>query len=633
MGLEMGKRSLQYHQKGLNVVAENLSNADNKYYSRQRVESGALPPLERADLSRSNRSGQIGQGVEIVAIRRQRDAFLDDRIRNSTSDLGYWDTKSNYLSRVENIQRALEDDNLNVRMDQFWQAWDDLSKYPDQSSFRNVLVNKTNLVTSEIRQQFESLHQLHGEINGKLKQEVNFINHTLLSIGALNKQIQQAENLGNNANTLRDQRDKLVEILSNKLEITINESQDKDEFVLYTSGIALVQGNKVSKFEIKDINSSLGNQSILLLNHQNFESGRFEEFVPKKGTLGAYFEVRDNVISKQIKKLDEFAAQLIFSVNDIHQRGFDLNQKPAGLFFTQRYYGSSSIGNEDENQDGYIDHSFIAQIKSNPLALNIEFDKPYKSEGEIIISNPNNSETIKISYEKTDSIVNIIDKFNGSQDFQKMSINLNRQLIIQSTVENNFNITYLQDNGDFLVKANLLKQSGENGAIDFNQPNSYEKLVNQNNVIPRLLKNPASWIDIHHSIKQSENNIASSGALDFDGDYINEEPFFSGNFDIAKEIYELRNQKLTFNKNDNFNNFYQNVVSKIASLSQNSEMEKSKVEILQKHYNNLKQSISGVNIDEEMTNMITLQRGYQAAARIVNVMDNLIDTIINRMGV
>ena len=97
MGLEIGKRGLMSHQKALQVTGHNISNAENKEYSRQRVVITAADPLYDPSLSRAKTAGQIGQGSTVSQIERVRDSFIDDRIVSEKNVMGYWNSKNDFI--------------------------------------------------------------------------------------------------------------------------------------------------------------------------------------------------------------------------------------------------------------------------------------------------------------------------------------------------------------------------------------------------------------------------------------------------------------------------------------------------------------------------------------------------------
>ena len=94
-GLEMGRRAMDYFRRGMETAGHNISNADVEGFSRQRVEASTTSPFTDPSLARPNIPGQIGTGVQVDAIIRLRDAFLDIQYREETTVLGYWEQIQN----------------------------------------------------------------------------------------------------------------------------------------------------------------------------------------------------------------------------------------------------------------------------------------------------------------------------------------------------------------------------------------------------------------------------------------------------------------------------------------------------------------------------------------------------------
>ncbi len=100
-GLEMGRRAMDYFRRGMETAGHNISNADVEGYSSQRVEASTTSPFTNPALNRPNIPGQVGTGVQIDAIVRLRDAFLDIQYREEMTVKGYWEQIQNALSTVE----------------------------------------------------------------------------------------------------------------------------------------------------------------------------------------------------------------------------------------------------------------------------------------------------------------------------------------------------------------------------------------------------------------------------------------------------------------------------------------------------------------------------------------------------
>ncbi len=113
----------------------------------------------------------------------------------------------------------------------------------------------------------------------------------------------------------------------------------------------------------------------------------------------------------------------------------------------------------------------------------------------------------------------------------------------------------------------------------------------------------------------------------------NGRPANIGNGDAASAIASIRNNKVMVGRLNTFDDYFRNAVAKIGSMSQESGREVETYNKIMKQLLDRRESISGVNIDEEFTKLIKYQQGYNAAARFINTMNELYDVLINRMGV
>ena len=118
MGLEIGKRGLMSHQQALHVTGHNISNAENKEYSRQRVVITAADPLYVPALNRSNAPGNIGQGSVVQSVERIRDSFIDDRIIVEKNTSGYWKVRNDFIFQVETVYNEPSDQTLRSKLDE-----------------------------------------------------------------------------------------------------------------------------------------------------------------------------------------------------------------------------------------------------------------------------------------------------------------------------------------------------------------------------------------------------------------------------------------------------------------------------------------------------------------------------------
>ena len=112
------------------------------------------------------------------------------------------------------------------------------------------------------------------------------------------------------------------------------------------------------------------------------------------------------------------------------------------------------------------------------------------------------------------------------------------------------------------------------------------------------------------------------------------------NGDIASAISELKNKTFSFDVSGStdqteasVNDFYSMLISRLGSKTQSSERTVENHQSVLKSIDNNRMSVSGVSLDEEMSNLVQFQHAYNAAARYISTTDELLDVIINRMGV
>jgi flagellar hook-associated protein 1 FlgK len=135
------------------------------------------------------------------------------------------------------------------------------------------------------------------------------------------------------------------------------------------------------------------------------------------------------------------------------------------------------------------------------------------------------------------------------------------------------------------------------------------------------------------SIMQDVDRISASRGKDVGGTGDVNTSNGIGDGSNALRIAHIRHQNAMVDTNTTFNDFYTAVISRTGTQGEEAKDRVKNQETLLKNLANLRESISGVNLDEEMSNMVAFQHGYNAAARVISTMDHMLDTIINRMGV
>jgi flagellar hook-associated protein 1 FlgK len=113
----------------------------------------------------------------------------------------------------------------------------------------------------------------------------------------------------------------------------------------------------------------------------------------------------------------------------------------------------------------------------------------------------------------------------------------------------------------------------------------------------------------------------------------NGKPANPGNGEAALEIARLRNTVVMVGRLGTFDDYFADAVARVGLWGEQSDRALEIQNRIMKQLKDMRDSISGVNIDEELSQMIKYQHGYAAAARFISTFNEMLDTIINRLGV
>ncbi len=606
------------HSTQIQTAGHNISNADTEGYSRQRVSVRAFDPIYRPDLERAQTAGQIGQGCDVESISRIRDELLESRIVEGSSVESYWDVRDKYVSMIENVYNEPNDVSVRTNMDKYWSAWQELSTYPESDAARQAVVVRGQTLASSIQQQHKGLRGIGDQINGDIEATVKQVNDLTKQIATLNNEIVRARGLGDNPNDMLDRRDLLVEKLSALINVTVTQ-RDPDEFMVHTDGQVIVQGDLARQIESV---GQIDNNGYGKLVWQDTKIDA--EF--HGGTLGALVELRDKDIRNEIQTLNTMTLNFADLVNDVHRNGIGKNNVTGLDFFEQHAFIENTNGNYDRDGDGVEDTSYIFRITgTNAL-------KPQEQiglEGTMTINGAGGN--ITVAYHATDSVEDVVNRINDSNGEVKAYLDRNSHLVLKATASQNMNdpdfaIRHVEDSGMFLAGyTGILAGSGEENAFDFNRADAVNSLANADFSVSPVL-DPAAYIAVNRLV---ENDVSSVAAA-----FANNQGFVdSGDGRAAVELAAIRNTKVMIGSQRTFDDYFADTVTNVGLKGEQAQTQLASQNKIMGDLRDLRDSISGVNIDEELADIIKFQHGYNVAAKFITVQDELLDTLINRLGV
>lgn len=617
-GIELGKRSIMAHTDAIITAGHNISNANTEGYSRQRVQLKEFDPLYRPDLERPERAGMIGQGIDVQSITRIRDEMLDQRITAQQNQESYWDTRSKYYTMIEQIYNEPDEVSIRSNMDKFWESWQELSINPESQAARQAVVTRGESLSDSIKSKWENLMGVGSLINSDIDSTVKQINSYANQIAAVNSEIVRSRGVGDNPNDLLDRRDLLVDKLSKLANIT-TDRRDPDEFMVHLDGKVLVQGGVARNFDLVSLTDNNGYEKLVWADTR-------EDASVSGGTLGALIELRDVDVRNEIQSLNTMTMNFSDLVNDVHRNAYGANNVTGLDFFTQHSFVENVNGNFDRNGDGVLDHSYIFRF-TGTTTLNPQEQIGF--EGVMTFSGP--SGNVQVPYHPTDTVETVINRINDSNGEVKAYLDRNNNLVLKGTtaqdVENpDFVIRHVEDSGFFLTGySGILAASGADGAYDFARADAVDSLAGAQFAVSPVL-NPAGYIEVNGVIKNDVKSVAA--AFRDDSGNVN-----AGDGRAAVEIASIRNTKVMIGHERTLDDYFADSVTNVGLKGEQAENNLKSHMAIMNDLRTMRDSISGVNIDEELSDIIKFQHGYNAAAKFVTIWDSLIDTVINRLGV
>lgn len=317
--LYTGASGIYTNQTGVQVTGNNITNANTVGYSKQTANATSASSLTQGGLV-------YGTGSTVNTITRSSDIFITKQLVAQSAVYGEYEASSVPLGDIELILN-ISDTSLSGDIDSFFDAWETLATNPAGTTERQNVIQEAEDLARHFQQIDQQLGDVIKSINSSIESEIPNLNDQLQQIADLNKTIMITEVSSGNANTLRDQRDLLVQQVSETCGASIYSDENGMTCLQLDGGLPLVTGTIASILSVDQIS---GLSQITLNSGQSTFSLEGDAF---GGTLGGLFTVRDEVIPEYQDDIDRLAYEIATEVNTLHSTGLDLNGNAATNLF------------------------------------------------------------------------------------------------------------------------------------------------------------------------------------------------------------------------------------------------------------------------------------------------------------
>ena len=611
-GLNIGQTGLYAYQSALDTTAHNITNTETEGYTRQVMSQQAGKALQV-----NSSYGMAGTGVSVTGTKQLRDDYYDIKYWKNNSMFGEYNSKSHYMTEVENCFNDISVDGFTTTFNQLYTSLQELQKNPASLTVRTQVVNYVESLTEYFNSTSRNLKGIQGECNFEIRNLVEQVNSTSQQIAALTKQINTLEVSGGPANDLRDQRALLIDELSEIANVSVTEKLvgaaiGVTSYVVKLDGVTLVDGSNSIGLQVVPREQKLNQNDIDGLYDIVWENG--QKFNTRSQTLGgslqALFEVRDgnnqfNLQGKtQAEAGDTFITVTNANINSIEK----LNIPEMGKII---------VGNREYNYTGFevtrdIDNgNFIYTFELEDSVIVDAIDE------KVMIGDSINYKGIPYYMGQLNEFARTFAKaFN---DIHRTGVDLDGKAgtdIFNATNKvNGRNYTFGplkgSDDYDYYDFNTFNSQTGGYfEEIPENEPlyGSYYFMTAENFTVSKdMLLNPRMLATSTDVVNGSENN------------------------DVVDKLIALKENKMLF-KQGAPDGFFQTLVAEIGIDSNKANTFSDSQSNILDTIKNQRLAISGVDIDEEAMNLVRYQNAYNLSAKVITVMDEIYDKLINYMG-
>lgn len=625
--LSTGISALLAYQKSLATTGHNIANANTEGYTRQRVE-------QVSRLGTALGSGFIGSGVEVSTVTRVADRFATERLMFDASNMSQQETLQTLTGRVDKI---LSDRNLGLTdpLSEFYAAVDGVATDPTSSAARQVLLGKAELLAGRFQNLQNEFDSLNLEVNRQLQQQVGEINTLTEQIADMNDRIAIARGLagGQPPNDLLDQRDELVRELASHIGIATVTQDDGALNIFTAGGNALVLGTTVSPLRLVQDDFNADRYGIAL--QQGNTLIPLTRFV-SGGSLGGLLSFRRDVLDPAAGDLGRVAVALADTFNAQHAEGVDLYGDLGGDFFDVPAPGVSAATNND-----------------GPAVVGVAYDDVGGLTGETYLMRFTGSAWELQSAETGDTVATFgaasgtftaaglsiaiaagavagdryeIRATRGAAGSLDVAITDAARIAAAAPVRTE---AALANDGTGVVgRPEVLDVADADLLLDativFDDPPGTFTITDSNGTSAPI----AFTVGGNIAYNGWRIQIAGTPAA---GDTFQVLPVAanSGDNGNARLLADIRNLGVLDGGTRSLNGGYGALVAQVGAQAQQAAQRVAAQTAIREHDQSFRDSVSGVNLDEEAANMVRFQQAYQASAQIIALTDTLFQTILS----
>lgn len=352
--LSVGLSGLEASQMELDVVGQNVANADTAGYIEEDVDLASATSVQDSGYA-SSTSGLPGDGVDIEGVQNTSDTYLAQQSYSAQADEGMLTAEQTGLEAVQDNFPDVTGSGISADLTTMWSAWSDLANDPSDESDQETVVQDATSVTDALNQTSSALSTLSSETVQDATTTLQQVNQYASQLASLNQQIAAAGSGSSSAASLEDQQNEIISELSSDLGVTVSYNSDGTANV-YAGTEALVSGTTSQSLSLTNTGTSTDPSYALVWSNDQ------STYQPSSGSLAGMLEVVNTYVPQYQSGLDTVAQSLMGSVNYLMSTGYDADGSAGQPFFLGT--GASDI----EVNPAIVDDPSLIASASSPVS-------------------------------------------------------------------------------------------------------------------------------------------------------------------------------------------------------------------------------------------------------------------------
>nr|CRH07712.1 putative Flagellar hook-associated protein 1 (FlgK) [Candidatus Magnetococcus massalia] len=572
--LNISKYGLLGNQYALSAVSQNIANVNTPGYSRQ---TAALASVQGAHRG----SQPIGGGVKVEDLVRNVDDLVDSRIQAGLGEKGRLETRNRLLNMVEDVFNDRDGDGLSQRLDKFFANADKLADNPTSPASRAELVAAAQELASFVGKMHNELDGMALPVDQEVDVLLNDLNTKLKSLAEVDQSIQLRENTETQALDLKDQRDEMIREISQMIDVQQLNNADGSVTLMTAGGELLMDHGYTAEFTRGALDETTGYREI-------FVNGKDSDYTDKLtgGELKGLIEIRDEVVNGDngyLTRLETIIDTLRYQVNSI-------TSNSSSMYMHTTQEGVFNLGDELDTAISALTYDSmtpppedLANVASGDVTFAYGADTSNLSRTTVSI-------TADMTLNEVVTALNASDAVNAT-----VTSDNTLQLTAASGV-----YAVESDNSNILAALGVGAMFGGNGASNLS--------VNQ------------TFIDDNTEVPVVRINTDADGNPKLD----------NADNDGVLALANLRNTSFElFGESLSISAHYASTVSMLGAEQARNEESLTAQQSAYDFMQEVRASVSGVSLEEELTDLMRYQRAFQASSKMVTTADQLLESIIS----